>query len=112
MIRSRGMNPVLATDGIIARSAAKQSPNITGMRPRYRMSPMRRMQPITRQRFDAILFDLDGVLTSTAAIHARAWKQMFDHFLREYAPHHRPFDINSDYKRFVDGRPRYEGVRS
>ena len=38
---------------------------------------------VTRDRFDAVLFDLDGVLTSTAAIHAAAWKRMFDRFLRE-----------------------------
>jgi beta-phosphoglucomutase family hydrolase len=68
--------------------------------------------PITRNLFDAVLFDLDGVLTSTAAIHASAWKRMFDRFLRERAPGQPPFDIDSDYKRYVDGKPRYEGVRS
>jgi beta-phosphoglucomutase family hydrolase len=78
---------------------------------------------VTRDRFDAVLFDLDGVLTSTAAIHADAWKQMFDDFLArraaatsEAAPAAdgplRPFDIDTDYKRYVDGKPRYEGVRS
>ena len=76
--------------------------------------------PITRQRFDAVLFDLDGVLTSTAAIHAAAWKRMFDQYLQDHAPaagagdasRYRPFDIDVDYKRYVDGKPRYEGVRS
>jgi beta-phosphoglucomutase family hydrolase len=67
---------------------------------------------VTRDRFDAVLFDLDGVLTSTAAIHARAWKRMFDQFLREKHPAQPPFDIDADYKRYVDGKPRYEGVRS
>src|SRR5688572_23569077 len=75
---------------------------------------------ITRERFDAVLFDLDGVLTSTAAIHAAAWKRMFDQYLQDHAPdaghpgasHFRPFDIDLDYKRYVDGKPRYEGVRS
>src|SRR5688572_9937355 len=75
---------------------------------------------ITRERFDAVLFDLDGVLTSTAAIHAAAWKRMFDQYLRDHAPaaghadaaRFRPFDIDLDYKRYVDGKPRYEGVRS
>jgi len=66
--------------------------------------------PVTRDRFDAVLFDLDGVLTSTAAIHADAWKAMFDAYL--LARGQRPFDIDSDYKRYVDGRPRYEGVRT
>lgn len=77
---------------------------------------------ITRERFDAVLFDLDGVLTSTAAIHAAAWKRMFDQYLEEQAsraadaprddPRFRPFDIEADYKRYVDGKPRYEGVQS
>jgi beta-phosphoglucomutase family hydrolase len=72
---------------------------------------------ITRERFDAVLFDLDGVLTSTAAIHADAWKRMFDDYLAKQpgaatAARLRPFDIDADYKRFVDGKPRYEGVRS
>ena len=63
--------------------------------------------------FDAVLFDLDGVLTSTAKIHAACWKSMFDDFLRKHAESSRqpftPFDIESDYKRYVDGKPRYEG---
>lgn len=80
---------------------------------------------VTRERFDAVLFDLDGVLTSTAAIHAAAWKRMFDTYLAEAAKRataaggggddagrFRPFDIDADYKRYVDGKPRYEGVRS
>lgn len=67
---------------------------------------------VTRDRFDAVLFDLDGVLTSTAAIHARAWKRMFDEYLRDKHPGQPPFDIDRDYKKYVDGKPRYEGVRS
>ena len=66
--------------------------------------------------FDAVLFDLDGVLTSTAKIHAACWKSMFDDFLRKHADSSQqpftPFDIEDDYKRYVDGKPRYEGVRS
>jgi len=68
---------------------------------------------ITRDRFDAVLFDLDGVLTSTAAIHAEAWKEMFDAFLRKAeGARFRPFDLERDYKSYVDGKPRYEGVQS
>lgn len=63
----------------------------------------------------ACLFDLDGVLTQTAKVHARAWKQMFDEYLRERAEREgepfREFDIVSDYDEYVDGLPRYEGVR-
>jgi beta-phosphoglucomutase family hydrolase len=64
----------------------------------------------------ACLFDLDGVLTQTATVHAAAWKEMFDEFLRERAEEDGmtfiPFDAGSDYHRFVDGRPRYDGVRT
>ena len=62
------------------------------------------------------LFDLDGVLTQTAKVHARAWKEMFDAFLRERAertgePFHE-FDRPTDYDEYVDGKPRLDGVRS
>jgi beta-phosphoglucomutase family hydrolase len=64
----------------------------------------------------ACLFDLDGVLTQTAKIHARAWKQMFDDFLRDWSertgePFHE-FDRPTDYDEYVDGKPRLDGVRS
>ncbi|MGI4902480.1 MAG: HAD-IA family hydrolase [Janthinobacterium lividum] len=66
--------------------------------------------------YDAVLFDLDGVLTKTASVHACAWKKLFDEFLRrrqspEDAPF-RPFDIEEDYAAYVDGKPRYDGVAS
>jgi beta-phosphoglucomutase family hydrolase len=64
----------------------------------------------------ACLFDLDGVLTQTAKVHAAAWKEMFDGFLRTRAEKagetFRPFDPVSDYDEYVDGKPRYDGVRS
>jgi beta-phosphoglucomutase family hydrolase len=70
---------------------------------------------ITRERFDALLFDLDGVLTATARIHAASWKQMFDEFLSRRAgadrEPFRPFEIATDYKIHVDGKPRFDGVR-
>ena len=73
-------------------------------------------RPITSDHFDAVLFDLDGVLTSTAKIHSKCWKAMFDAFLSQRAAEgkepFRPFDIETDYKLYVDGKPRYEGVRS
>jgi beta-phosphoglucomutase family hydrolase len=60
----------------------------------------------------ACLFDLDGVLTSTAKVHFAAWKQMFDAYLRERdGDGFRPFDQH-DYDEYVDGKPRYDGVRS
>lgn len=64
----------------------------------------------------ACLFDLDGVLTDTARLHAAAWKQMFDPYLRRRAQRGGgafvPFDRVVDYDQYVDGRPRYEGVRT
>jgi alpha,alpha-trehalose phosphorylase len=59
----------------------------------------------TNTDFTAALFDLDGVLTSTAALHARCWKSVFDELLTE------PFDIERDYLAHVDGKPREDGVR-
>jgi beta-phosphoglucomutase family hydrolase len=63
----------------------------------------------------ACLFDLDGVLTKTAVVHAHAWKQMFDEFLKKRAAdkgeQFREFDIATDYNEYVDGKPRYDGVR-
>jgi beta-phosphoglucomutase family hydrolase len=58
----------------------------------------------------ACLFDLDGVLTTTAEVHARAWKEMFDAFLRERGEP--PFELPRDYDEYVDGKPRLDGVRS
>jgi beta-phosphoglucomutase family hydrolase len=58
----------------------------------------------------ACLFDLDGVLTNTATIHAQAWKQMFDDFLRDRGC--APFALPRDYEEHVDGKPRLDGVRS
>jgi beta-phosphoglucomutase family hydrolase len=64
----------------------------------------------------ACLFDLDGVLTQTAKVHAAAWKQTFDAYLHERAERTGepfvPFDEHDDYDRYVDGKPRYDGVRS
>jgi beta-phosphoglucomutase family hydrolase len=64
----------------------------------------------------ACLFDLDGVLTETAKVHAAAWKEMFDAYLQERAggtgERQPPFDPKEDYDRYVDGKPRYDGVRS
>ena len=58
----------------------------------------------------ALLFDLDGVLTKTATVHARAWKQMFDEYLRAHGDP-KPFDEHGDYDTYVDGKPRDAGVR-
>ncbi|MGQ4336394.1 hypothetical protein ACN6LE_007980, partial [Streptomyces hayashii] len=64
------------------------------------------------EAIQACLFDLDGVVTRTAVVHAAAWKEMFDAFLRERdGDGFRPFDAG-DYDEYVDGRPRADGVRA
>lgn len=64
----------------------------------------------------ACLFDLDGVLTQTAKVHNAAWTETFNAFLRDHAAAtgdpYRPFDPGPDYNRYVDGKPRADGVRS
>lgn len=77
--------------------------------------PTSQPDPVDRSRFDAILFDLDGVLTETASLHAAAWKQMFDEYLHSRA---QVLDedfvefSHDDYLQCVDGRPRFDGVRT
>ncbi|MDQ6820119.1 MAG: beta-phosphoglucomutase family hydrolase [Actinomycetota bacterium] len=68
------------------------------------------------ERIVACLFDLDGVLTQTAKVHAAAWKAMFDEYMsrraQERGEQFTPFDPVGDYDEYVDGKPRYDGVRS
>ena len=71
---------------------------------------------ISPRAFRAVIFDLDGVVTRTAKVHAAAWKRLFDDYLRDHSDRlgepFRPFDIQADYRAYVDGKPRYDGVRS
>ena len=75
----------------------------------------RRTVPLSVARFDAVVFDMDGVLTDTATTHAAAWTHTFDRFLRSrpdlFDGRDRPFD-ETDYLRFVDGKHRDDGVAS
>lgn len=75
------------------------------------ISPVVTLSP---RDYDAVLFDLDGVLTKTAIVHAAAWKRLFDGFLEQRAADTGEafvaFDIDADYRRYVDGKPRYDGV--
>ena len=70
---------------------------------------------ISRDKYDAVLLDLDGVITDTANVHAACWKQMFDEYLRRWATAHavefHPFNTDTDYLLYVDGKPRFDGVR-
>jgi beta-phosphoglucomutase-like phosphatase (HAD superfamily) len=67
-----------------------------------------------KNHFDAVIFDLDGVITKTALVHSSAWKTMFDGFLREREETHgetfKEFTHTKDYLPYVDGKPRYKGV--
>jgi len=67
---------------------------------------------ITKAACDAVIFDMDGVVTKTADVHFKAWKQLFDHYLEKNRRHdQRPFS-QEDYHRYVDGKPRLEGMAS
>ncbi len=70
---------------------------------------------ISRNQYDAALLDLDGVITDTASTHAGCWKQMFDEYLQKRATQRgeafQPFDLASDYRLYVDGKLRFDGVR-
>ncbi len=79
------------------------------------MPRLKTKHAITRDRYDAVLLDLDGVITDTAKLHAACWKQVFDEYLQKRATQtgevFRPFDLTSDYRLHVDGKPRYDGAR-
>jgi alpha,alpha-trehalase len=70
---------------------------------------------ISPERLEAVLFDLDGVVTRTADVHAAAWKRLFDTYMQSRQAREgedlSPFDSDRDYRRYVDGRPRYQGVK-
>jgi len=74
------------------------------------------MFQISPAAYPAAIFDLDGVVTQTATVHAAAWKLLFDDYLRERAGRSgepfREFDIQADYRKYIDGKPRYDGVAS
>jgi beta-phosphoglucomutase family hydrolase len=77
--------------------------------------PQPKSKRVNRDQYDAVLFDLDGVITDTANLHATCWKQMFDEYLQKRAGQRgeafRPFDVSTDYRLYVDGKPRFDGVR-
>jgi len=72
----------------------------------------KRAGPFSRSDYDAFIFDMDGVLTRTARVHAAAWQALFDEYRKRTAGTWEPFDPDEDYRRYVDGKPRYDGIRS
>ncbi len=75
------------------------------------MMVSRKGPPANAARLEAVLFDMDGVITDTAEAHMAAWKQLFDAYLHERDPDAEQFSA-ADYRRYVDGKPRYDGVES
>ena len=71
---------------------------------------------MSKHRFSAVIFDLDGVITQTALVHSTAWKEMFDTYLKyreeKYGEPFKEFSHTDDYLPYVDGKPRYKGVAS
>jgi trehalose 6-phosphate phosphatase len=69
-----------------------------------------------REDVDSVIFDMDGVVTRTALVHASAWKRLFDDYMEEHSrrtgENWHPFDAAADYRQYVDGKSRYDGVRS
>jgi beta-phosphoglucomutase family hydrolase len=95
-------------------SAEPHDPNETSEAERQSGSLSERVQ-ISTQEVDAAVFDLDGVLTDTARVHATAWKEVFDAILKKVeqgGEPFRPFDAEGDYRAYVDGRPRLDGIRT
>jgi alpha,alpha-trehalase len=87
------------------------------LRGRDSMTQKKTYRSISRSSYEAVIFDLDGVITKTAKVHAAAWKRLFDDFLEakrreDDSDRYAPFDIQRDYRRYVDGKPRYDGIKS
>ncbi|MCA1787259.1 MAG: beta-phosphoglucomutase family hydrolase, partial [Desulfobacteraceae bacterium] len=71
---------------------------------------------LTKETCDGVIFDLDGVITQTAKVHATAWKALFDTYLEKWAARENqeyiPFDADKEYRIYVDGKPRHDGIES
>lgn len=76
------------------------------------MNSERKQIILSRSDYDAVIFDMDGVVTQTAKIHAATWKLLFDEYRKDSGGDWKPFDPDNDYRRYVDGKPRYNGVKS
>lgn len=70
------------------------------------------MSKLKNLNFEAVILDMDGVITKTALVHAKAWKKMFDEFLKEKeGENFVPLDLENDYNKYIDGIPRLDGIR-
>jgi beta-phosphoglucomutase family hydrolase len=112
--------PSLASPGTKSRNKSGVIPGTSLSRTRRRGIAHRRIRIAdftlnSNFEFDAVIFDMDGVITDTASVHAAAWKQTFDSYLRSRErSFHEPFKefTSADYLAYVDGRPRYKGVQA
>lgn len=99
-----------------ARTAPSALPYDTRGSRIHLVSVSQKKHSVSPEEYEAWLFDLDGVITDTASVHAAAWKRMFDRYLKEVAEREgrpfEPFEIDPDYYQYVDGKPRYAGVDS
>jgi beta-phosphoglucomutase family hydrolase/RpiB/LacA/LacB family sugar-phosphate isomerase len=129
VLGARVIGPALARELVTAYLAARftdeerhgrRLEKVAAIERRYSAYPRQtaerhELHAATRGRYQAILFDLDGVITDTASIHAACWKTMFDEYLQKWAIENaqpfRPFEVATDYKIYVDGKTRYLGVR-
>jgi beta-phosphoglucomutase-like phosphatase (HAD superfamily) len=95
---------------------AAVTPSVKDVLRGERSMPQPSRHVITRDQYDAVVLDLDGVITDTANLHAACWKQMFDEYLQKRAAQRdetfRAFDLTTDYLLCVDGKPRFDGVRA
>jgi beta-phosphoglucomutase family hydrolase len=91
-------------DGSMSRPPSDSKPGVTTD-----------IRPLDLTAYEAVLSDLDGVITKTAQLHAAAWKRLFDDYLSQVGTHTKatlkPFDLEEDYRWYLDGKPRQEGVR-
>jgi trehalose-phosphatase len=76
------------------------------------MNQNRNAVTLSRSDYDAVIMDMDGVVTKTAKVHAATWKALFDEYRKRSRGEWEPFDPDVDYRRYVDGKPRYDGVKS
>ncbi len=109
LLRAMAAAAITAPSGRAAPAARSASPPEPGFPARPGPSD-RKVTPMNWDDYDAALFDLDGVLTPTAEVHMRAWDRLFNEYLAELGGH-QPY-TEADYFDYVDGKPRYDGVRS
>ena len=111
--KSNGKRPLQATDSNNSRNSKdlRATADLTDSKSGVDNENSANTPTISPDQFDAVLFDMDGVVTRTAAVHFAAWKSIFDAFLKSRNDESYPF-TQQDYLNYVDGKPREDGVES